>query len=238
MKVSLSCPECMRLKEELLTFMAELRFKNDCTYELKCPNGHEFKANILYHEFQKLFEIGVTSLADEYYREAVCAFAASYERFMELFVRVALRSHSVDASLEVLIWKKVARQSERQLGAFLLLYSLEFKAEPQTLPDDLVNLRNKTIHQGYFPTKEESIKYGKEVLGRIREAISRLYASDRHRDAFIRSINDQGDFSDSGLWMTFYAYSLIGTNRPPEQDTKSFKEMLEDASKARATAQG
>jgi hypothetical protein len=206
-------------------------------YEIECPNGHRFEANILYHEFQKLFEVAVNALADDYYREAVSSFAASYERFMELFIRIVMKANDTTDDQLVNGWKKISRQSERQLGAFIILFILEFDTQPPVLANADIELRNRVIHQGYFPTKVESLKYGRAVLDSIRQAIRVLYDSKKHQVGLIGSINDQGDFSTSGPSYHYYAWPLIGTNRPPSEDTKTLDEMLEYVAQLRHQSQ-
>lgn len=225
MRVALQCPSCSVTSPE--QFTVDLLPKNDCVYEIECPRGHRFHANILYHEFQKLFEVGVNAFADDYYREAVGAFAASYERFLELFIRIVMKAGGTQEDALASGWKKISRQSERQLGAFIVLYVLEFGSQPPLLPNSQIELRNKITHQGYFPSKEESLDYGAAVLESIRRTIRVLHASEKHKSELTRSINDQGDFSSTGPRFHYYAYPLIGTNRPPEQDTKTLSEMVE-----------
>jgi hypothetical protein len=225
------CPLCD--PSSATSIDVELQPKNDCVYELECPKGHRFQANVLYHEFQKLFEVAVNALADNYYREAVGSFSASYERFLKLFVRIVLKANGTsDAELSK-GWKKLSRQSERQLGAFIALFLLEFGNQPPVLANAQVELRNKVVHQGYFPTKEECLSYGNAVLGSIRQTIRTLYDSGTHQPELIRSINDQGDFSPNGPRCHFYAHPLIGTNRPPEGDTTTLEEMLASVAHAR-----
>ena len=223
MKIFLRCPSC-NLEEQ---FTIELLPKNDCVYEVSCPKGHSFRANILYHEFEKLFEVAVNALADDYLREALGSFAASHERFMELFIRIAMKTNGVNDEQLKDTWKKISRQSERQLGAFIVLFVWEFGTQPPLLTPGLIELRNKVVHQGYFPTKDECLKYGKAVLDSIRQTIRILYYSEKHNPELIRSINEQGDFSSKDIKLHYYAYPLIGTNRPPDRDTKTLEQMLE-----------
>jgi hypothetical protein len=233
MKVGMSCPDCHGKFHQ--QFFVELAPKNDCTYEINCPRGHRFRADILYHEFQKLFEVAINALIDGYYREAVGSFTASYERFMELFIRIVAKAHGVDEQTINSTWKSISRQSERQLGAFALLFMLEFKVRPNLLKDKPhIELRNQVVHQGYFPTREQCMAYGEAVLLFIRGAIGRLHHSDKYRDELIRSINDQIGPPTAGVSVHYYAYPLIGTNRPPGDDTKTLEEMLEYTIKVRA----
>jgi hypothetical protein len=226
MRVFLICPSC---HHATASFTAELLPKNDSVYEIECPNGHRFFANILYHEFQKLFEVAVNALADNYYRESVGSFAASYERFLELFIRIVMKTKGTDDDKLAKGWKKVSRQSERQLGAFIFLYLMEFGDLPPLLGQAQIELRNKVIHQGYFPTKDECVNYGGAVLDSIRQAIRVLDSSKQHQPELHRSINDQGNFSSDSPRVHCFAYPLIPTNCPPTEDAKTLEDMLKDA---------
>ena len=223
MRTFLHCPSCDPSADQ---FAIDFVPKNDSVFEIECPNGHRFSVNLLYHEFQKLFESAVNALADAYYREAVGSFAASYERFIELFIRIVMKANATPDDELAKGWNKISRQSERQLGAFIILFILEFGTQPPLLANADIELRNKVIHQGYFPTKDECVKYGRAVLEAIRKTIRALYDSEKHQADLIRSINEQGDFSSGGPNYHYYAYPLIGTNRPPSDDTKTLDEML------------
>lgn len=231
MRVFLFCPSCGFNTSD--GFSVELLPKNDCVYEVECPNGHRFTANILYHEFQKLFEIAVNALADDNYREAVGSFAASYERCVELFIRIVMKANGTDAEELANGWKKISRQSERQLGAFVVLYILEFGTQPPLLTNSQIELRNNVIHQGYFPNKDECLKYGNVVLDCIRRTVQVLHNSDKHHSELIGAINDQGDFSSSGPRYHCYPDAFIGINRNPDLDLKTLDEMLAHVSQTR-----
>ena len=223
MRVNMWCPECGGDK---LGFVLELPQKNDCVYEVECPHGHQFRANILHHEFQKLFEIAVDAIVDGNYREAIGSFAASYERFIELFVRVVLKSAGTGGNEVGKGWKLVARQSERQLGAFVFVYLLQFKTAPVLLHKDFVTLRNDVVHQGYFPDKKECSDYGSAVLDFIRANIKLLYESDEHRNELSRSINDKADRSPGGALFTHFPWSMVETNAPPGANDPTFEQLV------------
>lgn len=70
--------------------------------------------------------------------------------------------------------EKVSSQSERQLGAFIFLFTQHFKTKPELLHDNLVKLRNEVIHKGKIPTKDEAIKYGQEILELITGYLKKL----------------------------------------------------------------
>lgn len=220
MKISTLCPACQS------DYSEEVSPKNDSVYKFSCSCGYSFTANVLYHEFQKLFEIAISALNDDYYRESISSFTASYERFMELFVRCVMKAHQIDDGVLQRNWKSISRQSERQLGAFIFLYGLQFESVPPLLSTKFIELRNNVIHQGYFPDRDECISYGTAVLDFMYATLEEIFNHVLIRDELLRSINDQGDFSEGGPSVHFYAYALVGTNRPPSSGSMSIEEML------------
>lgn len=220
MKVDILCPACRS------EFSGTVPPKNHCVYEFSCDCGYYFSANILYHEFQKLFEIAVSALNDEYFRESISSFTASYERFMELFIRCVMNANQIESHVLESNWKTVSRQSERQLGAFIFLYGLQFNSVPVLLNNKLVELRNKVIHQGYFPDRDECLSFGTAVMDFMYATLEEIYKHEVIWNELVRSINDQGDWSENGPQVHYYAYSLIGTNRAPAKDPRSLEEIL------------
>jgi hypothetical protein len=96
-----------------------------------------------------------------------------------------------------------------------------------------VSLRNKVVHQGYFPTEEESRKYGSSVLEFISTTIALLAESPKHAVALISAINDQGDFSLDGPRVHHYADPYIGTNRSPSTNNRTLEQLLAAARRGR-----
>ena len=172
MKYSISCPTCRNIF--LNHFTISVNPTTNGVYNITCPIGHKFIINIPANHFETLFENGLNALADEYYIEALSSFASSYERFMEFFVKVILKSRGVNSENCDTTWKNVAKQSERQLGAFIFVYLKEFGTSPKLLNDNNITLRNNVIHKGYFPTMEECIRYGDNVFEVIRPIIELL----------------------------------------------------------------
>jgi hypothetical protein len=66
----------------------------------------------------------------------------------------------------------MAKQSERQLGAFFLLRLLEGK--PTNWEEKRSSFRNNVIHQGYIPSSEEAIDYGQYILSFIQNTLKEL----------------------------------------------------------------
>ena len=74
------------------------------------------------------------------------------------------------------VWKLVSKQSERQLGAYLVNHAFEFGEIPPTLPKkpDLQKFRNDVVHNGVIPTEQRAIVFGDAVLNVIRNASGKL----------------------------------------------------------------
>ena len=73
------------------------------------------------------------------------------------------------------MWKQVANQSERQLGAYYFLWYTFFGETPEFLDRRKVELRNSVIHKGRLATKEESEEFGEYVFDYIRRSQERLH---------------------------------------------------------------
>lgn len=136
-------------------------------YEYKCDNGHLNRVFITNPKYELLFDMGLWAYFKGLYREAVSDFAASLERFYENCINIFFieRYPNQDISGEKLeqIWKPIKKQSERQYGAFLATYMI-FKGHlPKLFPESQTQFRNKVIHQGFLPSKDDTIKYAKEV---------------------------------------------------------------------------
>ncbi|SOS50084.1 hypothetical protein TNO006_460001 [Tenacibaculum finnmarkense] len=145
---------------------------NDGIYEVNCAKGHKSKTIIDNINFEILFEYGLNAIIDGYYREAVSSLTSAMERYFEFFVKTVLRASTNDINAIDKVWKKVASQSERQLGAYIMLYFQTFGKEPILLNQNKeVPFRNSVIHKGYIPTKQEAIDYGNSVLQIIEQSL-------------------------------------------------------------------
>jgi hypothetical protein len=223
-KLVLHCPEC---GIEAGQFVTDLIPQNHSRYSISCPHGHAFPVEILNLHFEKLFETSIYSIVNGYYREAVGAFAASHEAFMRLFIEIVVSARETDKSSSQEAWKKIEKQSERQLGAYIYLYLTEFNSMPLLIPEKKIGLRNRVIHQGYFPGKEECLAYGRCILASIRDAKSKLHESEALTIEISKSIFKTGELFPGGGGMSYLVWPLIGLNRPPGVDEKTLDEMVE-----------
>ncbi len=180
MKLPIPCLHCMneaiasRLPpEETTTTMpiATVEFRDDGRYESTCPKGHKSITILQQQKFEVLFDIGAYAIADGYYREAVSSSTSCLERFYEFFIKAVLFEKGLEEDTISVAWKPISKQSERQLGAFIFLYTSEFGIPPKLLIDFInsrSSFRNDVIHKGKIPSRQEAVKYGQAVLDVIR----------------------------------------------------------------------
>jgi len=153
--------------------------RDDGVYEFLCNNNHKTVTIIQQPKFEILFEIGACALVDGYFREAVSSFAASLERFYEFAIRFVLHELKVDTESVGQSWKKISKQSERQLGAFIFVWLTHYKVVPKTLNENKgVRFRNDVIHNGKIPTQQECIEFGNSVIATIVDNVKYMYKDD------------------------------------------------------------
>lgn len=149
---------------------------------LRC--GQKYCVYLRKQKFEMLFDLATRALLDGYGREAVASFAAALERFFEFYVRVFVLEQAAvknEDFQETLVrfdasWRHVASQSERQLGMFALAYLLREGKEPEFLVPKLMgtDFRNRVIHRGYLPRREEIDDYAAKVFALIDRLLNEL----------------------------------------------------------------
>jgi len=148
---------------------------NSGIYDVNCSQGHVSKNIINNINFEILFEYGLNAILDGYYREAVSSITSSMERYFEFFIKVVLRASKVDFKEIDKTWKKISNQSERQLGAYIMLFLQTFQKEPELLSTNKeIPFRNSVIHKGYIPTKKESIDFANSVMKIMENSLINL----------------------------------------------------------------
>ncbi|MBS0587076.1 MAG: hypothetical protein JSS37_03780 [Proteobacteria bacterium] len=172
MKLPLICGQCMKDGLAHISPIASVEFRDDGKYEVTCPKGHKSITLLQQQKFELLFDIGAYAVTDGYYREAVSSFTSSLERFYEFFLKAVLFEKKISQDVFTLAWKRVSNQSERQLGAFIFLYTLEFGQSPILLNDCKIKFRNEVIHKGKIPSRSEAIHYGQAVLDILRPILN------------------------------------------------------------------
>lgn len=161
MKMFLNCFEC---QEALgVPKLSTAEYNDSGVFTLTCSKGHQSVTMLQQNRSELLFEIACNAINDGYYREAVSSFAASLERFYEYAIQVILKNGATPPDLFKSCWKDISNQSERQLGAFIFLWAASFREKPRILSNDWTSFRNKVVHKGGIPSKDESIAFGEAV---------------------------------------------------------------------------
>lgn len=176
MKLKLICSQCSKGNEnenEDIDFVS-VEVKDNGLYEFTCNRSHKGLVLLKNQKYEVLFEFGSMALLDGYTREAVASIAASLERFLEFYIKVILLKYNVPYGEFKEGWKKVASQSERQLGAFLFLYLLDNRKSVKFIEDKQISFRNNVIHKGYIPSFDEAVDYGDCVLKFIKNTLDEL----------------------------------------------------------------
>jgi len=144
-------------------------------YIVHCDKGHESETIIDNINFEILFEYSLNAIVDCYYREAVSSFTSAMEQYFEFFIKAILRASGSELDEIEKTWKVIASQSERQLGAYVILYAQNFGKLPILLnPNREIPFRNSVIHKGYIPTKDEAINFGNSALAVIEDSLIAL----------------------------------------------------------------
>lgn len=162
-----------KLKQELnsdIDFEVELNDEN--LYEFVCPKNHRSLTQLQEQKFEILFDIASLALIDGYTKEAVSSYSSSLERFIEYCILIFSLKNSVTIESFIKTWKQMANQSERQLGAFLILCLQEGIAN--RIEESRSTFRNKVIHKGYIPSSKEAIDYGQYIMSFIQNTLKDL----------------------------------------------------------------
>jgi len=158
------------------------RIPDDGVIEVICDRGHHTFILIQQAKYEILSELAVTALCDGYYREAVASFASALERLYEHYVDVVCRARGIDRAAFTAAWKPLRKASERQLGAFTVLYLIENGEAFPLLADKHVSFRNNVIHGGMIPDRNQAVAYGQAVSDCAAPLIALLHSA-RYKEA-------------------------------------------------------
>jgi hypothetical protein len=158
-------------------YLADL--EEDNAYIEKCRHGHTMRMSVQNVRYELLYESGIVAMLVGFHREAVSSIASALERFYEFAVEVFCIRAGVDPAAATSAWKLVAKQSERQLGAFLYLFLVNMRRPfleggGAGAYEKRTKFRNGVIHEGKFPSRVETEDYAKFVFELIRDTRTEL----------------------------------------------------------------
>lgn len=188
MRLSFACFQCFS-ELPYPTPLILVEYQDSNLYKYTYPNGHQVATIVKKQKLEILFDIGAHAILDGYYRESVASFASSLERFYEFFIKIKLAHDAISSDVIDESWKHVSKQSERQLGAFILLYTQEFGSAPTLLAQGKVNFRNEVIHKGRIPSKAEAMDFGQSILDIINPIADKMNL--RFGDSILELTNQQ-----------------------------------------------
>ena len=190
MKISAICMQCSTQNtSNYIRIEDYIKIKENDLYHFKCSNGHNNLFEIQAFKFELLFESALCAIRDQYYLESVLSLTASLERFYEFFIRTIIKANGINQVEYDKLFKNISRQSERQFGAFLAIYSNHFKeAPPKIINQKQTEFRNKVVHKGFFPEKEQVLKYAEEIFDIIKFYYSKLL--DNHNEEVFDIIHE------------------------------------------------
>jgi hypothetical protein len=235
-QLQLHLPACEKCVEEgktspPVTNSVAVPIVDGPTCEAKCDNGHIMLSFFQNRRFEILFEMGAIAIIDGYFREAVSDFTASIERFLEFYVRFSMWDRGVSEPVVSPTWKEVSNQSERQLGAFLFLYALDYNRPANYLDSKTVNFINSVIHKGYIPKMDETVEFGNKVLAYLRPKVHDLKTSRSKRlhDFLLgQYLEDLRGRKPDHWWCPETILSLFGIDRDWDDANTSFKDIIEN----------
>lgn len=176
------CLSCSICRPEVPLFQ-KLSVVDEGFYTSKCDScGSESRAITRVRKFELLFDIGAVALLDGYPRETVTTMAAALERLMGFYINVIVRRHRISSEQVVKMWKSVAAQSERQLGAFVYLRLVHrgtaspFPMETKMLTRQCTaaTFRNDVVHKGYIPAEAEAEEFADIIHASMYELLQEL----------------------------------------------------------------
>ena len=133
-----------------------------------CTKGHVGIVTFDSRRHQVLMESAACAFLDGYTNEVVAVMATALERAYEFYLRVSCKAKSIASATFEAAWKPMASQSERQFGAFQILYLLDHGAA-FCLDPKIPDIRNKVVHKGRIAREQEALEFAEQVYTHIRE---------------------------------------------------------------------
>lgn len=195
MKLLLHCPQC---EQTAASRYVEMNYEG--VYELNCESGHRTLVILPLQKFEILFQMGSLAFLDGYPREAALDFAAALERFFEFAIMVMLSQQQVPKAQIKATWKQLSHQSERQIGAFFMLYLQLFGQQPPYVDNKWVSFRNSITHRGEIPTVEKAEAYASYLWQYMINLLTKL--KERQADGLRRYVLSQDVKASNGVIVT------------------------------------
>lgn len=243
MHLKVKCNDCFQAGQKHESY---IELTDDIYYKFECENGHRKNIILQERKFEILFEFGAIALMEGFTREAVSSFAASLERFYEYFLKTLMLHRGISFEQIAEMWKDMDKQSERQLGAFLTIYTTHFNQPPTRIDGkeysryfknsnhpSVTSFRNAVIHKGYIPKYDEVLAYGEAIKFFISETLKLIYTKEYIETHLLltkltrQSLEINKDFGLTSIWSL---PTILKWTVPDNLNRSTLKEVLEEAS--------
>lgn len=165
---------CFKCNEEFGIISLFLENHNNEICEFTCDNGHKNYVIIQNENYDLLYESGIIALLDGYYRECVMNISSSLECFYEYVILLLIFSNNGnDYKNAIKFYKRISKRSECREGAFYGLCRAYLK-DDLFINDKTKKVRNDVIHNGIYPTYDESFVFSKEICQFINNCYNKI----------------------------------------------------------------
>jgi hypothetical protein len=185
MKIRYACTICNNFEHRELIYVTNI--PQDFVIRTECSKGHHQNIVLMNPLFTILYDNSIIAYQKKNFRNCIFEAACALERFFEHAIRVLIIPRQDIGDKEKIIqyektWKLVKNQTERQAGAFVMLFHKATGKAPLILTEKLTGLRNNTIHKGYLPTEQDAYEFMLHVYNIIH--INRLTIRKFNEDTF------------------------------------------------------
>jgi hypothetical protein len=225
MRTVIACHECgVQQNGPPEIFFAD--YYDEHTIKTQCPSGHTVIAIVQNPKFETLLETGSDSLILGQTLQACAAFSTARERAFEFATQVLLRKLGVSREQFQAMFKDMANQSERQLGAFLATHLAATKS-PFTPNKNISTFRNEVIHKGKIPRPENALSFCSIVFDEIHQLgeTLRLHCKDQIGQVILEQnslrVKKVAEHTSIATVVINAVYSIVADSNP-----RSFEEAL------------
>lgn len=213
MKAIVACIECLKSAMRTGNYLTDY-YDNKKTV-LVCQHGHKTNIYIRNEKFEILYASSVYAYYSGFYNECVSTAMASLERLYEFLSNVFYSKLfmgggqiGISQSFEINFKRHLKKFSERQFGAFTVLFSLATHGEVydhkrRDGDRGIVAIRNRIIHQGVMTDPTEAKNFLKLVFDEINSILKVCSTDAEIREAIDLVRNDiQSKAIADGGWYT------------------------------------
>lgn len=176
MKMFSTCMECLRELGHPSFEPMYVDYYDDRVGSVMCARGHKSLLMLQSQKFEVLMESGANALLEGFTLEACSSFASALERAIEFALRVLCTARGMSSEAWTATYSEIARQSERQLGAFIVEHTLAFGSPYKPLKK-FVEIRNRVIHKGEILNLKEASRF----CALAYEEIVKIMSSLKHK---------------------------------------------------------